>query len=69
MNLPPGEYAVGLHVRERDAMRYAIEGPQVIRVMVVGPVTGGGVAHVDPQVRVEDLSRLTLSAEVVTAAP
>ena len=69
MNLPPGEYAVGLHVRERDAMRYAIEDPQVIRVMVVGPVTGGGVAHVDPQVRVEDLSRLTLSAEVVTAAP
>ena len=57
MNLPPGEYALGLHVRERDGMHYAIEAPHVVRIMVVGPMTSGGVVHLDPQMRVEEMSR------------
>ncbi|HKQ47698.1 MAG TPA: ABC transporter ATP-binding protein [Phycisphaerae bacterium] len=55
MNLLPGEYAIGLHVRERDALTYAIDQPRAARVMVVGERTIGGVAHIDPHVVVEAL--------------
>lgn len=57
MNLLPGEYAVGLHVRDRDALTYIIEEPYAARVMVVGEPTIGGVAHVNPRVIVDSAVR------------
>lgn len=53
MNVLPGEYAVGLHVRERDALCYAVEDPYAVRLMVDGPAGCGGVAHVSPQCRIQ----------------
>ncbi len=68
VNLPPGEYSVGLHVRERDAMCYAVEDAHAGRIMVVGPKNSGGVVHVDPQVQVEKLSGRAMAPPVLTVS-
>jgi len=51
-NLPPGEYTVGLHVRERDGLQYAVETPHAARFLVDGPVISGGCVHVAPAIDV-----------------
>ncbi|MEE8386824.1 MAG: Wzt carbohydrate-binding domain-containing protein, partial [Dehalococcoidia bacterium] len=56
MNLSPGEYVFGLHVRDRDALRYVIDEPDVARIMVDGVRVSGGMAHLDPRVEVEEPS-------------
>jgi len=48
MNVAPGEYVVGLHVRDRDASTYALDMAHALRVRVSGPPTTGGVAHLRP---------------------
>jgi ABC-type glutathione transport system ATPase component len=67
MSLPPGEYALGLHVREHDGLRYAVEDPQVVRILVVGPKRSGGVVHLDPQLRVEETSPRATPAAAISA--
>jgi len=64
MNLPPGEYALGLHVRDRDALRYVVHDTYAVRVMVDGTATNGGMVHLDPRVVIEGSS---LHAAAVTA--
>ncbi len=56
MNFSPGEYVIGLHVRDRDALRYLIDEPDVARVMVEGVQVSGGMAHLDPRVEVKEPS-------------
>jgi ABC-type polysaccharide/polyol phosphate transport system ATPase subunit len=56
MNLAPGEYVIGLHVRDRNALRYVIDEPDAVRIMVDGRRTSGGMAHLDPRVEVEEPS-------------
>ncbi|MBN2563168.1 MAG: ABC transporter ATP-binding protein [Phycisphaerae bacterium] len=65
MNLPPGEYAIGLHVRDRDALRYMIQDAYAARVMVAGVPVSGGMVHLDPRVEVGGSSRRAMA--VVTA--
>jgi ABC-type polysaccharide/polyol phosphate transport system ATPase subunit len=62
MNFSPGEYVFGLHVRDRDALRYVIDEPDVARVMVDGVRVSGGMAHLDPRVEVEEPSPEALTA-------
>lgn len=51
-NLLPGEYAVGCHVRDRDALAYAAQEFCAQRIMVKGDLGCGGVVHVAPIVEV-----------------
>lgn len=57
MNMLPGEYAIGYHVRDRDDLTYAAQDPYALRIMVDSDVTGGGVVHVDPSVSVSTVTR------------
>ncbi len=59
-NLPPGEYAVGFHVRDRDALRYLIQEGYAARIMIQGAPVSGGMVHLAPRVMVEDASPSTL---------
>ncbi len=56
MNLLPGEYAIGYHIRDRDALAYVAQDPYAIRIMVDSDEASGGVVHVEPCVRVEAAS-------------
>ncbi len=52
LNVPPGRYAIGLHVRDRDASLYAVEQSHAIELEVVGPPPGGCV-FLDPHIEVD----------------
>lgn len=65
MNLPPGDYAVGLHVRERDGLTYAAEDTYATRILVDASPTCGGVAHLDPHVEVTPTVHAERSPAVV----
>jgi len=65
MNVPPGEYIVGYHVRDRDATSYAVMQDDA-RLIVVGDSISGGLVDLDPSVQVEDLA--SPAAEPVTAS-
>ncbi len=52
MNLLPGEYAIGLHIRDRDDLQYAAEEPYVVRLLVDGPADCGGIVHLAPRVEI-----------------
>lgn len=56
-NFPPGEYAIGLHVRDRDALRYLTQEADVARVMVEGTPVSGGIVHLDAKATVLGLPR------------
>jgi ABC-type polysaccharide/polyol phosphate transport system ATPase subunit len=56
VNLPPGEYAIGLHVRDRDALQYLTQEADVTRLMVEGTPVSGGVVHLDTKATVRDVS-------------
>ncbi|HVP11790.1 MAG TPA: ABC transporter ATP-binding protein [Phycisphaerae bacterium] len=62
MNLPPGEYAIGLHIRERDAMTYAVQDAYVSRLMVDSAPVSGGLVYLDPHVEVSQLSHHSFAA-------
>jgi len=53
MNVPPGEYAVGLHVRDRDGLTYAIADSYATQIMVGGRNACGGIVYLDPRVAVD----------------
>lgn len=57
LNMLPGEYAIGLHVRERDALSYAFEQSTAARVLVEGIPTCGGAAYLNPHVCVTESMR------------
>ncbi|HWL92667.1 MAG TPA: ABC transporter ATP-binding protein [Phycisphaerae bacterium] len=40
-NVAPGEYAIGVHVRDRDSLRYLAEEIDAARIQVVGENIGG----------------------------
>jgi ABC-type polysaccharide/polyol phosphate transport system ATPase subunit len=65
MNLPPGEYAIGLHIRERDAMTYAVQDGYVARLLVDSAPVSGGIVYLDPHVEVSDVSRKALVGAAV----
>jgi energy-coupling factor transporter ATP-binding protein EcfA2 len=62
MNLPPGDYAIGLHIRDRDALTYAVEEAYAARVLVDGQPEGGGLVHLDPRATVEACTSQRLAA-------
>ncbi len=64
MNLLPGEYAIGLHVRDRDSLTYAAEDLYSTRVLVVGDRTIGGVTHVEPRVVIKSANAQEISASM-----
>lgn len=53
MNVLPGEYAIGYHVRDRDSLSYVAHDPYAVRIMVGGANDAGGVVHVSPVVEVQ----------------
>ena len=65
MNLPPGEYAIGLHIRESDALAYAVQDGYVSRLLVDSTPVSGGMVYLDPHVEVSELSRKPLAAVAV----
>ncbi|MFO0972619.1 MAG: ABC transporter ATP-binding protein [Phycisphaerae bacterium] len=72
LNVQPGEYAIGVHVRERDGVEYGAWVEQAARVLVIGPAQCGGVAHLAPQVIVSGAPEMPTargSATVSAAAP
>ncbi|MCB9858161.1 MAG: ABC transporter ATP-binding protein [Phycisphaerales bacterium] len=54
LNVPPGEYLIGYHVRDRDSALYAAMQEDA-RIMVIGESISGGVADLAPKVAVEDV--------------
>lgn len=48
-NLLPGEYSIGFHVRDRDALTYAAQDAYAAKLMVEGNIDCGGIAHIDPK--------------------
>jgi len=52
LNLLPGDYAIGLHVRDRDSMTYLADHPNARRILVVGGGEMGGVAHLSPRMTI-----------------
>ena len=68
MNVPPGEYVVGLHVRDRDSLRYAVDESHKMRVMVHGTRTSGGVVHLDPHVDVTEAAAPGVAAAAYAGA-
>lgn len=54
LNVPPGEYLIGYHVRDRDSALYAAMQEDA-RIMVIGDSISGGVADLAPRVAVEEV--------------
>lgn len=48
LNVGPGEYSVGLHVRDRDALKYAAQVAHAAHILVDSSVSAGGVLHLSP---------------------
>ncbi len=65
LNVPPGEYCVGYHVRDRDASMYAAMREEETRLMVIGEPISGGMADLAPRVEVEDTTPETAAVAVV----
>ncbi len=55
LNVPPGEYCVGYHVRDRDELRYAAISDESARLMVRGEPVSGGMVDLAARVEVEIL--------------
>jgi lipopolysaccharide transport system ATP-binding protein len=53
LNVPPGEYCVGYHVRDRDELRYAAISDDAARLMVLGEPVSGGIVDLAAQVEIE----------------
>lgn len=52
INVPPGRYALGFHVRDRNAARYAAESSRAIELEVAGNAAPG-LVFLDPQIEVD----------------
>ena len=55
LNVPPGEYCVGYHVRDRDELRYAAICDEAARLMVEGEPVSGGMVDLAACVEVDSL--------------
>jgi len=55
LNVPPGEYLVSYHVRDRDSALYAAMQEDA-RIMVIGESIAGGVVDLAPRVAVESVA-------------
>ena len=55
LNVPPGEYSVGYHVRDRDASMYADLRMEEVRLTVLGESISGGMVDLAPRVEVTDI--------------
>lgn len=52
LNVPPGQYAIGLHVREADGVHYATHDLTALRINVAGLAQAGALVHLDPRIHV-----------------
>lgn len=52
LNVPPGVYSVGLHVRERDGSGYAALESHAVQVVVESDLVAGGSVHLAPRFHV-----------------
>jgi ABC-type polysaccharide/polyol phosphate transport system ATPase subunit len=57
LNVSPGQYALGLHVRDRDALEYAVEMAYADSILVNSDAQSGGLTHVNPWVAVTEPAR------------
>ncbi len=55
MNVPPGEYLIGYHVRDRDTAMYA-DMKENTRIVVAGESVSGGMVDLAPTVETTDIS-------------
>lgn len=62
LNVNPGLYAVGLHVRDRDALQYAAEDAYAMQIAVISEPVAGGPAYLEPTVKVEVEARQSSEA-------
>jgi len=65
LNVPAGRYAIGLHVRDRDAARYAAELSRALEIEVVGG-SPTGLAFLDPFITVDSDCLETADADART---
>ena len=66
LNVPPGEYCVGYHVRDRDELRYAVICDEAARLMVQGEPVSGGMVDLAARVEVEALEGAEAERAVAT---
>ncbi len=52
LNVTPGLYALGLHVRDRDSTTYVVHEPYALQIIVESNPVAGGLVHVAPRVKV-----------------
>ncbi len=65
LNVAPGQYALGLHVRDRDSLEYAAESAYAAQIIVDSPLQTGGVVHVNPSFKVLPLQAAAACAALV----
>ena len=56
MNVSPGDYAVGFHIRDWNARRYALNKTYAVPIRVVGRPVSRGPAHFEPTLAVLPVS-------------
>jgi ABC-type polysaccharide/polyol phosphate transport system ATPase subunit len=66
LNVAPGQYALGLHVRDRDAMHYAVEIAYADYILVDSEALNGGLTHVNPHFSVTELNPAATHQEAIT---
>ncbi|MEK6644372.1 MAG: ABC transporter ATP-binding protein [Planctomycetota bacterium] len=68
LNVTPGQYAIGLHVRDRDSLKYAVEMAYAAQILVDSTSPSGGVVHVNPSFELLEIEPVESSLQVVGAA-
>ena len=56
LNVTPGEYAVGFHIRDWNARLYAMDKAYAVPVRVKGQAVSDGPAHLEPRLEVLPIS-------------
>ncbi|HUN81141.1 MAG TPA: ABC transporter ATP-binding protein [Phycisphaerae bacterium] len=65
LNVGAGQYALGLHVRDRDDLEYAVQLVHASYVLVDSRTSFGGVVHLDPSFTVSTISPASLADPVL----
>ena len=66
LNVPPGEYGVGCHVRDRDAQEYAAVREDEVRLMVLGEPISGGMVDLAPRAVVREVQKNSTKVQSTT---
>jgi ABC-type polysaccharide/polyol phosphate transport system ATPase subunit len=66
LNVAPGQYALGFHVRERDSLKYAVEIAYAEYILVDADTPSGGLAHVNPRLSITELTPAAAHHEAIT---